>query len=258
MERGVVRYLAGVELLWFALLLLLAEVVGTVGGFGSSMLVMPIAGWFMPFTEALGLTAVFHVFSNVAKVILFRQGFSWRVFVPMVLPAVGGVYIGARLTGVADESMLTLLLGVLLVMLSGVFLLFPAARVEPTTRNAALGGGISGLVAGLVGTGGAIRGVTLAAFGLERTAFVCTSAWIDLGVDLTRSLVYVQQGFVDARVWTWLPVLAGVSLAGSWAGRALLQRVPQERFRAWVLMLVMVIGLYLVGRQAWPFLVAVI
>lgn len=46
--------------------------------------------------------------------------------------------------------------------------------------------------------------------------------------------------------------------AGSWAGRALLQRVPHKRFRAWVLMLVMVIGLYLVGRQAWPFLVAVI
>ena len=53
-----------------------------------------------------------------------------------------------------------------------------------------------------MGTGGAIFGVTLAAFGPERTAFVCTSAWIDLGVDLTRSLVYVQQGFVDARVWT--------------------------------------------------------
>ena len=131
MDRRVVRFLAGVELLWFALLLLLAEVVGTVGGFGSSMLVMPIAGWFMPFTEALGLTAVFHVFSNVAKVILFRSGFSWRVFVPMVLPAVGGVYIGARLTGVADESMLTLLLGVLQVMLSGVFLLFPRPAWSP-------------------------------------------------------------------------------------------------------------------------------
>lgn len=144
MERGVVRYLFRMDLVWFALVLLLAEVVGTVGGFGSSMLVMPIAGWFLPFTEALGLTAVFHVFSNVAKVILFRSGFSWRVFVPMVLPAMAGVCIGARLTGVADEAMLTLALGLLLVLLSGVFLLFPTARVEPTTRNAVLGGGISG------------------------------------------------------------------------------------------------------------------
>ncbi len=257
-RSGVVRYLDRMELLWFALLLVLAEVLGTVGGFGSSMLVMPIAGWFLPFTEALGLTAVFHVFSNVSKVILFRQGFSWRVFLPMVLPAVGGVYIGARLTGVADGSMLTLLLGVLLVLLSGVFLLFPTARVEPTMRNAVLGGGLSGLVAGLVGTGGAIRGVTLAAFGLERSAFVCTSAWIDLGVDLTRSVVYFEQGYVNERVWTWLPVLAAVSVVGSWAGRSLLRLIPQDRFRTWVLLLVMLIGLYLLGRQAWPFLLAAI
>lgn len=249
MERGVVRYLFRMDLVWFALVLLLAEVVGTVGGFGSSMLVMPIAGWFLPFTEALGLTAVFHVFSNVAKVILFRSGFSWRVFVPMVLPAMAGVCIGARLTGVADEAMLTLALGLLLVLLSGVFLLFPTARVEPTTRNAVLGGGISGWSPASSARAGPSGGGTLA-------AFVCTSAWIDLGVDLTRSLVHVDQGYVNERVWTWLPALAIVSVAGSWAGRSLLQRIPQERFRTWVLLLC--IGLYLLGCQAWPLLLAVV
>ena len=62
------------ELAWFSILLLLAEIAGTVGGFGSSMLVMPLAGEFLPFEQALGLTAVFHVFSNGAKMILFRKG----------------------------------------------------------------------------------------------------------------------------------------------------------------------------------------
>ena len=41
----------------FLFLLLFAEVMGTVGGFGSSMLVMPLAGRFLPFDQALGLTA---------------------------------------------------------------------------------------------------------------------------------------------------------------------------------------------------------
>ncbi len=243
------------ELVWCGLLLLLAEVVGTVGGFGSSMLVMPIAGWFLPFTEALGLTAVFHVLSNLAKVVLFRKGFSWRVFLLMALPAMTGVYIGARLTGRFDGAVLSLLLGVLLVVLSGLLLLLPALRVEASGRNALLGGGLSGFVAGLVGTGGAIRGATLAAFGLEKSAFVCTSAWIDLGVDLTRSLVYVEQGYVNGEVWRWLPVLALVSIVGSWAGRAVLEQVPQERFRSWVLALVLCIGAYLVVREARPLLV---
>ncbi len=60
------------ELFAFFALLLVAEVLGTIGGFGSSMLVMPLAGFFLPFDQALGLTAVFHVFSNAAKIVLFR------------------------------------------------------------------------------------------------------------------------------------------------------------------------------------------
>jgi len=64
------------EAIAFFVLLLAAEVLGTVGGFGSSMLVMPLAGFFLPFDQALGLTALFHVFSNGAKMILFREGVS--------------------------------------------------------------------------------------------------------------------------------------------------------------------------------------
>ena len=63
----------------FFLLLIIAEVLGTVGGFGSGVLVMPLAGFFMPFEQALGLTAIFHLFSNASKRLLFLAGFNeWR------------------------------------------------------------------------------------------------------------------------------------------------------------------------------------
>ncbi|MCB0785946.1 MAG: TSUP family transporter, partial [Flavobacteriales bacterium] len=78
------------ELVAFAVLLLVAEVLGTLGGFGSSMLVMPIAASFLPFEEALGLTAFFHVLSNGAKMLLFRQGFDRRLVLRMGIPAVIG------------------------------------------------------------------------------------------------------------------------------------------------------------------------
>ncbi len=74
--------------LLFLALLFFAEVLGTIGGFGSSMLVMPLAGSFLPFDQALGLTAVFHVFSNAAKIILFRQGVDRRLLVWLGVPAV--------------------------------------------------------------------------------------------------------------------------------------------------------------------------
>lgn len=230
------------ELLFFGLLLV-AEVLGTVGGFGSSMLVMPLAGFFLPFDQALGLTALFHVFSNGAKMMLFRTGLSKKLLLTIGLPAVLGVVLGARLTAFLPAEHMMLVLSGVLVLLSLIFLLAPDLRIEASTRNASLGGAASGLIAGLVGTGGAIRGLTLAAFDLEKNVFISTSAWIDMGVDLSRTVVYAGQGYIHTQVWGYLPGLAVVSLVGSWLGRSLLEHVPQDRFRKLVLVLVMGVAL---------------
>lgn len=203
----------------FAVLLLVAEILGTIGGFGSSMLVMPLAGWFMPFDQALGLTALFHVFSNGAKMLLFRKTVPWRLLLWMGIPAVIAVILGARLTIHLDEGLLSLALGVLLVAMSLGLLWKQEWRLRPTNGNALVGGIISGFIAGLAGTGGAVRGITLAAFDLEKMVFVATSAWIDMGVDLSRTVVYASQGFITADVLLSLPVMAVASFAGSGAGK---------------------------------------
>lgn len=226
----------------FLALLLVAEVLGTIGGFGSSMLVMPLAGWFLPFDQALGLTALFHVFSNAAKMLLFRKGVDKRLLLWLGIPAVVGVLIGARLTVHLDERLMGLVLGALLVVLGLGLLWKQQWKLRATTTNALAGGVLSGFIAGVAGTGGAVRGITLAAFALEKSAFVSTSAWIDMGVDLSRSVVYTSQGFVTAPVLAYLPFMAVVSLLGSWLGKQLLERIPQERFRNIVLSLVVIMG----------------
>jgi uncharacterized membrane protein YfcA len=56
----------------FILLALLAEIAGTVGGFGSSLFFVPIASYFLDFHSVLGITALFHVSSNLSKIAFFR------------------------------------------------------------------------------------------------------------------------------------------------------------------------------------------
>lgn len=236
------------EHLLFFLLLLVAEVLGTIGGFGSSMLVMPLAGFFMPFEQALGLTALFHLFSNAAKMLLFRSGVSWRLLLWLGIPAVVGVLIGAQATVFLDERWLAVVLGGVLVALGTLLLVKHEWKLEATNTNAAAGGAISGLLAGLAGTGGAVRGITLAAFALEKTAFVSTSAWIDMGVDLSRSVVYASHGFMTAEVLYYLPAMAVASFGGSWLGKRALDRIPQDTFRRIVLGLVVVMGVITVWQ----------
>ena len=242
--------MAGDPLLFF-IALLVAEVLGTIGGFGSSMLVMPLAGWFMPFDQALGLTAVFHVLSNAAKMLLFRQGVSRHLLLWLGAPAVFAVIAGARLTVLMDDRISGLMLGTLLVVMGAGLLWRSQWRLQATRGNAMAGGVISGFIAGIAGTGGAVRGITLAAFDLEKMAFVSTSAWIDMGVDLSRSLVYASHGFVDIGILHYLPAMAVASFAGSWLGRVSLKHIPQREFRVVVLGMVVVMGIITLA-QAWP------
>ena len=126
---------------------------------------------------------------------------------------------------------------------TGWALLRPRWRLAATTRSAVLGGALSGGMAGLVGTGGAVRGMTLAAFDLRKEVFIATSAAIDMAIDLSRAAVYARNGYIHAHDLVWVPLLAVVAIAGTWIGKRILARMPQALFRRTALLLVFAIGL---------------
>jgi uncharacterized membrane protein YfcA len=106
---------------------------------------------------------------------------------------------------------------------------------------------------GLIGTGGAIRGLSLAAFELEKNVFVATSAAIDTGVDFSRMIIYLRSGYLTSQFW-YIPGLFLVAFLGSYVGKILLNKIEQRSFRKIVLLLIFVIGLTTLGRFARQFM----
>ena len=159
------------HLIYFILLALFAEIVGTVGGFGSSLLFVPIAGFFLDFHSVLGVTALFHVASNISKITLFRKGIDLKLILTIGLPSVFLVGLGAYLSKFYNNEYLQIILSVFLITISILLLILKNLTLKPTFFNSIAGGSLSGFVAGLLGTGGAIRGMTLAAFNLEKNCF---------------------------------------------------------------------------------------
>lgn len=227
----------------FIILAILAEVLGTVGGFGSSVYFVPIANFFLDFQSVLGITALFHLSSNISKIALFKKGFDKRIALTLGIPAIIFVSVGAWLSKYLDPTILTYLLGAFLIALSLVFLLFKKLVVSPNTKNAVIGGSLSGLSAGILGTGGAIRGITLAAFKMDKNKFIATSAVIDLGVDFSRSIVYYMNGYMHKEHLYLVPILLVVSILGTWIGKKILDKITQEQFRSFVLFLILGIGI---------------
>ena len=148
----------------FILLSLIAAILGTVGGFGSSVFFVPIANMYFDFHTVLGITALFHVFSNASKIALFKEGLDKKVLLWIGLPAVIFVIIGALLSKVADIRYTEKILGIFLIIFSLFFILFPKVEIKPDKTISASGGALSGFLAGFLGTGGAVRGLTMAAY----------------------------------------------------------------------------------------------
>lgn len=236
---------------YFILLALAAEIIGTIGGFGSSMLFVPLAGFFFDFHSVLGITALFHLSSNVSKIALFRKGFDKRLVVIFGLPAVLFVTLGAYLSRFFDNRLLELILAGFLVVLS-LLLLFRKFSLKPTVANSIGGGAVSGMAAGLLGTGGAIRGLTLAAFNLDKERFIATSAIIDLGIDLSRSIVYFRNGYMHGHDMYLVPILLGVGITGTYIGKKILERFTESAFKSTTLLLVLAIGMVLIIKQLLP------
>ena len=237
----------------FILLALLAEIIGTVGGFGSSLFFVPIASYFLDFHSVLGITALFHVSSNITKIAFFRKGFDKKVVLSLGVPAVLFVIIGAFISKYIVSEILEIALAVFLIVTSLTFLIFKKLEVKPTLKNSIGGGVLSGLIAGVLGTGGAIRGITLAAFNMRTEVFIATSAIIDLGIDASRSVVYALNGYVHTHDLYLIPILLVVSILGTWIGKKILERFSEKQFKSTVLFLILATGLLTLGKVLFDF-----
>ena len=231
------------NLLLFIFLALLAEILGTVGGFGSSLFFIPIASYFLDYQSVLGITALFHVSSNISKIALFKKGFDKKLVITIGIPAVIFVIIGSWLVKYVQTEYLEITLSLFLIIVSSLLLIFQKVKLKPTTSNSIAGGIISGFTAGLLGTGGAIRGMTLAAYNLKIEVFIATSAIIDLAIDASRSIVYTLNGYVHKHDLYLLPILLIVSITGTYIGKIILSKVSEVVFKYIVLILVFITGL---------------
>lgn len=241
-----------IELALFFLLTLLAEILGTIGGFGSSLFFVPLGQFFFDFQTVLALTGLLHVFSNTSKIYLFRKTIDWKIVLWLGVTSILFAIVGAVLTKVVDFQYTSLILGLFLICFSVFFLINPKFSINPTKQNSVVSGGIAGFLAGFIGTGGAIRGLVLASFNLEKNFFVGTSAMIDFGVDISRTVIYLKQHYLQYDMLWYIPMLLIAAFAGSYLGKLFLKWIKHETFKKIMLGLIFVTGISLLIEHLIP------
>lgn len=231
-----------VELVFF-LIAFLSDVVGTMAGFGSSTVFLPFALLFVDFNTALILVGVSHLFGNLGRIAFFRRGLDWKLLREFGLASLLFAVLGASLTALVSPDALKLVLGVFIFAFSTASLAERLPGLPARGATAVAGGAASGFFAGLIGTGGALRGTFLAAFRLPKEKYIATAAAIAIATDLTRIPIYLAANGLAWRYVLYVPVLLFTALGGSYVGKRIVDRVPQRAFRVVVLLALLLVSL---------------
>jgi uncharacterized protein len=236
----------GTAELQFLLIAFFAEIIGTVAGFGSSTIALPLSVKLehFDFQTALTLVAFLHIFGNAAKLYFFRAGLDTKLLVKFGVPSVIFTLLGALLVTYIPEKILEALLGGILIMYCvGAWL--HSFKLRPTGLTAFIGGALSGFFAGLIGTGGAMRAAFMSAYHLPKHTFIATTAGVAVIADSIRLPIYLYDGFLDRSLYWLLPVMLAIAIIGTYIGKHIVNHLPQRSFRHIVLVAIFLAGTHL-------------
>jgi uncharacterized membrane protein YfcA len=227
-------------------LVVIASGVGTMTGFGTSTIMMPVIMLFYPLPQTLFFVGIIHFFGNVWKLLLFRKGVRWRLILSFGVPGIVATYLGASLVFDIPATVLSRILGSFLILY--VFYLFAKSsfKVKPSLTFGACGGALSGFLAGVFGIGGAVRGLFLTAFDLPKAVYIATAGSITLFIDATRLSTYFSKGARLPELLLYgLPLFIPASFVGAAIAKRIVDKIPQENFRKIVAVFLLLMGIKL-------------
>lgn len=234
------------QIFLLSLLTIFAGGVGTLTGFGTSTIMVPVMLLFYPLPETLLLVGIIHWFGDVWKIIFFKGGIRWRLILFFGLTGILASFGGAYMTFIAPKVLLTRFLGAFFVLYVIFLLAKSSFRLPQSNVISAFGGALSGFLAGLFGVGGAVRGMALSAFDLPKAVYISTAGIIALIIDSTRISTYIAGGTTlsnDLMLGMFLFIPS--SFAGAAIAKKLVDKIPQRYFRIVIALFLLIVGLKL-------------
>ncbi|MBI3336368.1 sulfite exporter TauE/SafE family protein [Candidatus Peregrinibacteria bacterium] len=233
-----------IEIIAIGILTLIASTVGTMTGFGTSTIMIPVLLFYYPLPQALLLVGIIHFVGDIWKMILFRKGATWNLLLLFGIPSVLAAYAGARLTLTTEPTLLLRILGAALITYMFFLLFHSSWKLPKSNATAVAGGALSGLMAGIFGVGGAVRGAFLTAFDFPKHVYIFTTGAIAFMTDSIRLLTYgIGNVNLPKELWYGMILFLPLSFAGAWFAKKTVGHVSEKTFRQIIALFLALVGI---------------
>lgn len=218
-----------------------------VAGFGGATLLLPVFVAVFGIRDAVPILTVAQLASNGSRVWFNREEIVLPVVRWFAIGAVPFAVVGGLVFVAAPLGGLTRLLGVFLLLLVA-WRRFRLTPSQPHLRSFAVIGAASGFGSALLGSVGPLTAPFFLAYGLLKGAFIGTEALAAVVMHVTKLAVYGGAALLSLRTVGIGLALAPATIAGSWVGKRLVDRISEQAFVALVEVGLLVAGLLFIFR----------
>jgi uncharacterized membrane protein YfcA len=209
---------------------LMASLLGSVAGSGGTAVLLPILVIYVGLRDAIPILTIANLSSNLGRV--------WFNRPQIVMPVVGWFALGAIPFALSGAMLFVIAPTVTLTRILGAFLLVTLAwrrfnrgprRIKSAGWFAPLGAGF-GLLAGLLEGVGPLMAPFFLAYGLVRGAYIGTDALATVLMQVSKLAVFGEKDLIDSRIVASGLILVPFMIAGAFAGKKIVDRIPESLF----------------------------
>ena len=216
-------------------------------GFGLPIVVMATLPFFIEYSRALAIAQAVGLVSTTFVALRFRKNIRFDILVPVMIPSLLIQVIATIVSVKAAGTVLFVMLGVLLIILSLYFLAFSDKIVFNPTKKLSLGVGlVCGVCAGLFAINGPQAALYVLPAVKEKREYLAT---IQAFFALTNLEATIIRAIMGSLTFGDLPLLCGAwaaMLAGTGVGFILFKNVKTAFLKKAVYLFIGIVGVWII------------
>lgn len=236
---------------------ILSWFVSTIAGGGSSLLLMPIIGFFLGAAAIAPVTTVGGIFGNIERVIAYRNRIHWGIVLWEAPGAIVGSVIGAFTLAQIQVEWIGIFVALFLI---GSALNYFLKNLKPPSEAPKQqfliqtwyflpAGFIYAILSGIIGSMGSLLAPMYIGFGLQKEELLATQALTRAIIHIVKVFAYSFFGILVTQHIIYGLVTGLTAIPGNWLGHLALQRISEMQFRQLVMIFILVSGLIILGQE---------
>jgi uncharacterized membrane protein YfcA len=209
---------------------LLAGALSGVIGTGASIVLLPILVYQFGPKQAVPAMAVAALMSNLGKVLAWWRDIDWRAFAAYTVTGIPAAVLGARTLLVLPPRIIDVALGVFFIGMIPGRRRLAALNLRLSLLQLAAAGALIGFLTGVVISTGPLSVPAFTSYGLLKGAFLSTEAASSLVLMVSKLTTFRALGALPYGLIVKGLIIGSSVMAGTFIGKAIVQRMSIEMF----------------------------